>query len=147
VITLDTLFGYRDHTDAWHEGMWDAGLREKVSSLTVLTFGSPITHIYQHYFSRLYPPFKDVEAFQRASNDDKVTWINCYRLDDYIGIWVDGTLPHFPDNVPMAVGGHVNYWLDDVFGRLFKHPRMQKVLIDTSVPASPSADPATAVPA
>ena len=101
---------------------------DRVSSLTILTFGSPLTHIYQHYFCHVYPSCKDLPQFKAASQDGKIRWINSYRLDDYIGTYIDNSIPSFPINVPMPFGGHTNYWRKDVFERLFAEPAMATVL-------------------
>jgi len=131
VIALDTLFGHFDHNDRkWQEGLWEKGLRDRVASLTLLTFGSPVTHIYQHYFSNLYPPFDQIEDLKRISDDEKVKWVNCYRIDDYVGTFVRGVKPGFPHNIPMMLGGHIHYWKDDVFERLFSHDSVKAVLRD-----------------
>lgn len=128
VITIDTLFGYTDHDGEWKKGLWDRDLSDRVSSLTVLTFGSPLTHIYQHYFCHVYPSFTELPRFVEISSDPKVKWLNCYRLDDYIGTYIENSIPNFPINVPMPFGGHTSYWKKDVFERLFKEDAMAKVL-------------------
>ena len=63
VITLDTIFGSLERSDVRgpvepmrQSGLWTGMppswnqqcLQDRVSSLTILTFGSPITNIYQH---------------------------------------------------------------------------------------------------
>ena len=150
VITLDTLLGFqkydysgrwplRRRTTTWVKGMWEDKLRHEVASLTILTFGSPVTHLYQHYFSTLYPSLDTYPSLQNLAEDvqsGRIKWYNCYRLDDYIGTHIDPikdpVLGDFPVNIPMGIGGHTDYWKADVFKRLFARPGMEKVLADLS---------------
>lgn len=146
VITLDRLLGYhrfeysgywpvRSRKLVWEPGLWQKGLDKEVASLTILTFGSPITHLYQHYFATLYPELAEIEALKALEAELKsgrIRWFNSYRVDDYIGTYIDPSIPGFPVNVPMPVGGHTDYWKDDVFTRLFDEPGMEGVLVDTA---------------
>lgn len=155
VITLDTLLGYRKYEytgrwpfkrrkTKWVEGLWENKLRHEVSSLTILTFGSPITHLYQHYFSTLYPSLDTYPSLQNIGADlesGRIKWYNCYRIDDYIGTHIDpikdAARGDFPINIPMGIGGHTDYWKEDVFKRLFARPGMEQVL---AAPASRPED-------
>ncbi len=135
VISLDTLLGYFDREGEWRPGLWQTSLHKEVASLTILTFGSPITHLYQHYFSSLYPKLaeiKELEFLKEARESGRIKWLNCYRIDDYIGTYIDPSLKTFPINVPMSVGGHTDYWKEDVFKRLFAQEEMKGVLVDTA---------------
>jgi hypothetical protein len=146
VVTLDTLLGYQKHVyegrwplrsrkQVWQPGLWETRLQNEVASLTILTFGSPITHLYQHYFPSLYPKLGSMPALQGLEAEiaaGRVRWFNSYRVDDYIGTWIDPARENFPVNVPMPVGGHTSYWRQDVFERLFAEPGMEDVLVDTS---------------
>lgn len=104
-------------------GLWGR-IKDQVSSLTVLTFGSPITHVYQRYFSLQYPDFEKIESMKALAAEPRVKWFNVYRIDDYVGTYVENTLPDFPVNVPCKPGGHTAYWRTDVFQRLFAEPAM-----------------------
>lgn len=97
----------------------------KVASITVLTFGSPLSHVYQHYFSSTYEPLDEIAAIRELAKDDKrVRWFNIYRVDDYVGTYITNSIDNFPINVPMPPGGHIDYWNQDVFERLFKVKEM-----------------------
>lgn len=104
VIALDVL---------WLEWARNLLAGRKVSFVTM---GSPITHLYGHYFPHRYPPlFADGKLNPAWGQWLDVTvqkWLNIYRVDDYIGTFVDGA-PSFPENRRMRKdGGHTGYWGD-----------------------------------
>ncbi len=84
----------------------------------LVTMGSPFTHLYQHYFPHRYPPlfrnpatgvFND-DAWGRLQQTVQ-SWVNLYRVDDFIGTHIDGDDPgKFPENHCLPVGGHIGYW-------------------------------------
>jgi len=84
---------------------------DRLTALHLVTMGSPLTHLYQHYFPGRYGRFKDgswedLKAHMR-------NWVNLYRVDDYIGTYIDQDDPTWvyrPRNVPIAAGGHTGYW-------------------------------------
>lgn len=125
VITLDALMRRR----------WIESLLSRVESLTVITFGSPVTHVYQRYFPQLYKPFAETSLLE-LSQDKRVKWLNVYRIDDFVGTYIENSIPNFPINVPALPGGHTDYWRADVMLELFKHPEMTDVLT-APAPASP----------
>lgn len=111
VITVDALV-----KDIWRKP-FVAGrppLSERVSSMTVLTFGSPVTHIYQHYFPTDYGPFSET-SLNELAGDPRVRWLNIYREDDPVGTHIEGPTELFPENIAMAGGGHVRYWEKEIF--------------------------------
>lgn len=120
VITLDALM---------RKGWVDKVLR-RASTLTVITFGSPVTHVYQNYFPRLYPRLADT-GLAELSKNPRVRWINAYRIDDYVGTYIENSIANFPVNVPLPVGGHTNYWTGDVMCRVMS----EHVLHDFLLPA------------
>lgn len=81
-----------------------------VSRIDVITLGSPLTHIYSHYF-------KDYDTV--TVNDggkprliSKVdTWTNLWRIDDPIGHSVNAH-PAI-ENIPLPRGGHMDYWKEN----------------------------------
>ena len=131
VITLDRVLGGIDHEGLWsaRPDGWAEALSDRVSSLTILTFGSPISHVYQRYFPTVYIDLCDVDAVAKAAKDPRVSWFNTYRIDDYIGTYIENSVPNFPVNVPMPIGGHTRYWEPEIFQGLFNQPGMQKVLV------------------
>lgn len=89
------------------------------ADLALVTFGSPVSHLYQHYFPELYPdwnhphwqPFFGIVG----------RWINVYRLADYVGTTVQAPpMPAFTQG-SLGAGGHTNYWID---------PRLMTALAD-----------------
>ena len=95
-------------------------LSELVASMTILTFGSPITHIYQHYFPRDYGAFSETGLKDLAA-DKRVKWLNIYRADDPVGTTISGPTQDFPENIRMPAGGHLRYWEEDVAKALREH--------------------------
>ena len=108
-------------------------LQNSFGKISLITMGSPVTHLYQHYFGHLYPCFSD--RFWSTFHQHVDRWINIFRVDDFVGLDVDfGHLPqtkrqreamngmltenqqelHFALCSNHAVGarGHVNYWSD-----------------------------------
>ena len=80
--------------------------------ITLVTMGSPLSHLYQHYFPSQYPDLQHPQwdkLFSRIS-----MWVNLFRRDDYVGTRIafpermDVTL----DNHAIGLGGHLGYWRD-----------------------------------
>jgi hypothetical protein len=72
----------------------------------LVTFGSPLTHLYQFYF-------KDYDELGRsigALKPQLASWTNLYRVDDYVGRQIDDGEGGFVENKVLAAGGHMNYW-------------------------------------
>lgn len=89
----------------------------RVSKITIFTFGSPLTNVYQRYFPEAYPDMRDGsnDALMKLKNDNRVTWHNLYRIDDYVGTYIHGAEETFPKNHPLMIGGHTSYWTQDAF--------------------------------
>jgi hypothetical protein len=72
--------------------------------VSLVTMGSPLTHLYERYFPHHYGVDRPNPLVDR--------WINIYRIDDYIGTEVrPGS--SMPENQPVdLVGpdGHAHYW-------------------------------------
>ncbi|MEO1082618.1 MAG: hypothetical protein AAFY88_00090, partial [Acidobacteriota bacterium] len=64
-----------------------------------VTMGSPISHLYGHYFPDAYLP---------PRLPDDVTWLNLYRNSDFVGRIVD----HAPTNEAIGDGYHSRYFSD-----------------------------------
>ncbi|MDX2307915.1 MAG: hypothetical protein NW216_06745 [Hyphomicrobium sp.] len=117
IITIDALM--RDE--------WVKSTLDRVSSLTIVTVGSPFTHVYQQYFPREYPLLK--ERLEKLAAEPNVRWINAYRIDDYVGTYIENSIPRFPVNVPLPPGGHLRYWEEDVMKRIFETPEIKDFLL------------------
>ena len=89
--------------------------RDHLPPISLVTFGSPISQLYQHYFSHFYPAWESNQwmvFFHRLS-----AWTNFYRLDDYVGTTIDPP-PAFNGTFhqeAVGTGGHTNYWRDPKF--------------------------------
>ena len=90
-----------------------AGL-EELREVKLVTFGSPFSHLYQHYFPYQYPPIQRSREGKLACS----RWVNLFRIDDFVGTHIDGgdgdlQKQQWPENVPLPKGGaqaHVSYW-------------------------------------
>jgi hypothetical protein len=118
VITLDALMRHK----------WVDQILERAASLTLLTFGSPVSHVYQYYFPRLYPDLSETNLPEIANNP-RVRWVNAYRIDDYVGTYIENSIPNFPVNVPLPVGGHTAYWRGEVMRRVLAEPALHDFLL------------------
>ena len=58
-----------------------------LQSVTLITFGSPMTYLYQHYFPLLYGDLTKGRWRYLQANVPK--WVNVYRIDDYVGTHID----------------------------------------------------------
>ncbi len=115
-------------------------LPTRFRTVTLVTMGSPLGHLYQHYFGHCYPPLD--QPFWTSLRRRVDRWVNICRIDDFVGTEID-----FPDNAhadgmqlqastdpqaesffnpPVysnhAVGprGHQNYWADREVLQLLK---------------------------
>jgi hypothetical protein len=84
----------------------------QLRQLDLVTMGSPFTHLYQHYFPERYPPLS--HASWDGLRQCVRRWLNVYRVDDFIGTFIEGsgstTWPGEPQNFPLPAGGHTGYW-------------------------------------
>ncbi len=94
------------------------------SSVTLVTMGSPLKHLYQHYFQHVYPRLNQPFWSQLRKQTDR--WVNIYRIDDYVGRELDFPeafqTPHFDrcanagkiqyGNFMVGPRGHQGYWED-----------------------------------
>jgi hypothetical protein len=83
---------------------------EGADSVQLVTMGSPLQHLYRHYMPLRYS----------ANSEAVASWLNIYRIDDYIG-----TTLKAPDRAnatdvfdkrfeekSIGKGGHIDYWSD-----------------------------------
>lgn len=75
--------------------------------LSLVTMGSPVGRLYEHYFPRLYR----LKSSGQASHVG--AWRNIYRVDDFIGTVIGSRASTFPMNIPIAPRGHTDYWRDE----------------------------------
>ena len=103
------------------------------SKVSLVTMGSPFSHLYQHYYSHLYPSLS--HKFWQPLYARLAKWTNIFRIDDYVGneiefvdrsptqrrpITFDAMQPPMrlangdceQMNIPVGARGHVSYWTD-----------------------------------
>jgi hypothetical protein len=106
-VDVFSLTGLHDHNRK--------SMTERLASLEglhLITMGSPLTHLYQHYFPNRYPPLDDHcwGGLKSTIRD----WVNVYRVDDFVGTFVGPSVGlkggEYPANVPIEPGGHTAYW-------------------------------------
>jgi hypothetical protein len=92
---------------------WSADRR--LPLLRLVTFGSPITQLYQYYFPHFYPHWKSDQWMVLFSRLHE--WNNFYRLDDYVGTTIDPppALQGSFHQEAVGLGGHTGYWRDRRF--------------------------------
>lgn len=81
-----------------------------VKQIDVVTVGSPLTHIYKHYF-RDYERPGEIDPKKPPLIARVNSWTNLWRVDDPIGQHVD--IIDGVTNVGLAPGGHADYWRED----------------------------------
>jgi hypothetical protein len=97
--------------------------------VTLVTFGSPITHLYQTYFPNEYPGWGDTRWDRFFSRVER--WINCYRIGDYVGTRIDPAAIRCDlEQAVLGAGGHSGYWTD---------PRLIQALRSHDLFATPGA--------
>lgn len=99
---------------------------------SVLTFGSPLEHLYGHY----YRDFADLDVKLRQQQGRIERWINIFRIDDYIGRRI-GAPAELIDNRPIERGGHTRYWTE---------PLVAQALIELATGKGPAAQAGTTPP-
>jgi len=73
----------------------------------LVTFGSPLGHLYRHYFKE----YGDLAGRIAGLQPRLASWTNLYRVDDYVGQRIDDD-HNFVRNVVIEAGGHTNYWCE-----------------------------------
>ena len=111
-------------------------LAEQLGPLThvdLITMGSPLSHLYQHYFPARYPSL-DAPSWSHLKATVR-RWVNLYRVDDYVGTDVEESADGWatpgakPLNVRIAAGGHTAYWQQP---RVFTRPELDGLLPGTA---------------
>jgi hypothetical protein len=82
----------------------------------LVTMGSPVSHLFQHYFPGDYPEWDDDrwEGLRAAVR----VWHNFYRADDFVGLAIkdpENAWEGRVHNRRLAPGGHTGYWTDRAF--------------------------------
>ncbi|MCV3272129.1 hypothetical protein [Roseobacter sinensis] len=80
--------------------------------VTLVTMGSPVTHIYRRYFKQFFQvPLENMP--------DGMVWHNIHRADDFVGTTIDG-VEGLAGNWAVPAGGHTGYFTDfHVWDRLW----------------------------
>lgn len=80
----------------------------------IITFGSPLAHLYEYYFFEYGKLNKDIMAMRNGIG----RWINVYRIDDYIGTDIAGGTDTCVSNKQIGRGGHTDYWKEEDLARI-----------------------------
>lgn len=128
--------------------------RQNLSRIDVVTLGSPLSHIYCHYFDDYRNTIGETDEVNLISK--VATWTNMWRIDDPIGQLVDAH-PAI-ENIVLRRGGHQYYWKENevcqrLWGLILNPPPASERLMnradcsvstgkasaEADVPAMPSA--------
>lgn len=102
----------------------------------IVTFGSPLAHLYQHYFAEYRDLERDVMSLQSGIG----RWINVYRIDDYIGTDIDREDKTFIDNRQIGCGGHIDYWKEESLAKIVCELAIRPIpIVGTRAEAAASA--------
>jgi hypothetical protein len=89
---------------------------ERASCIRVVTFGSPLSHLYSHYFNGYQNVAETLLELRRRG----IQWVNLYRINDPIGNCIEGP-EELIKNIAMPKGpngeGHTNYWSEAAVGQ------------------------------
>lgn len=102
VIALDVL---RSDGARWREGL---------GALSLVTMGSPATHLYTHYFPSGFPDYtKHPQLQPRDAGGILDGWVNIFRVNDFVGTHIaSDPASNWPREIPVPARGHTNYWID-----------------------------------
>jgi hypothetical protein len=104
VVALDVL---DEHGRGWLKRM------KPEARISLVTMGSPYTHIHNHYFPTSFPAISQRPALRPAGKGGVIArWINIFRVDDFVGTHVDPT-GNWPVEKPVKANGHTYYWVDE----------------------------------
>ncbi len=112
VISIEALRGGRMRAQFKSAGL-------PAHDIALVTMGSPASHLYGFYFSKAF----DLTS-KHASQDVEdgiASWLNIYRLDDFVGTEVEGPDPKLLTNEWVPAKGHTGYWTDDCVLRHLKN--------------------------
>lgn len=84
---------------------------ELCEGASLITMGSPVTHIYRRYFPRDF-------AVPDKRLGGTITWHNIFRTDDFVGTRID-VLTHGEDDFDVPAAGHTGYFTDAFVWRMF----------------------------
>ena len=83
------------------------------SVMKLVTMGSPYTHVHRHYFPNSFPAIDTLSNLAPKAKKGCLTdWINVFRIDDFVGTFID---PQgvWPEEHPVPANGHTYYWVDE----------------------------------
>lgn len=84
--------------------------------VTLVTMGSPVTHIYRRYFKEFFEVSTDnMPLATRTGSTVKKAWYNIFREDDFVGTRIgDGDKDEatLAENHAVEPGGHSGYFTD-----------------------------------
>src|SRR5205807_741334 len=87
--TYLTILAHSQGTMIALSGLAEKHLQPELAELrevNLVTFGSPLSHLYQHYFPHQYPPLNRSPEGKLACS----RWVNLFRIDDFVGTHIDG---------------------------------------------------------
>jgi hypothetical protein len=80
----------------------------RTASLGLLTFGSPLGHLYAYAFADPYRWARNPQLRRMSVS----RWVNAFHAGDYIGQRIAGVGAAVPEEVSLGEGGHTGYFAD-----------------------------------
>jgi hypothetical protein len=85
----------------------------KNASMKLVTMGSPYAHVHRHYYPRSFAAIGSMGALTKAADGGVLDdWINIFRIDDFVGTFIDPS-GQWPREHPVPANGHTYYWVDE----------------------------------
>lgn len=97
--------------EALNDGLIDDLDFDQQKKVSLVTMGSPSSHIYSEYFRNRFNPNR-TEILEQMKTK-MARWVNIYRADDFVGTHINTRHANWPVNHEVNPGGHTGYWSDD----------------------------------
>ncbi len=104
VVAMDVL---DEHGRGWLKRM------KPEAKIALVTMGSPYAHVHNHYFPTSFNDHKQrTDLLYLAKGGILSRWINIFRIDDFVGTYIDPD-GQWPREHPVPANGHTYYWVDE----------------------------------
>ncbi|MBX2847344.1 MAG: hypothetical protein KTR16_03420 [Acidiferrobacterales bacterium] len=107
------------------DGLFGELSEEQLKECHLITMGSPLYHIYHHYFPTRFS----------ILDNEKVPigkWKNIYRIDDFVGTYINDESCHWPENKKVDPGGHTGYWMDRQVHEILYEDVLREFKVDSN---------------
>ncbi|WP_350333559.1 hypothetical protein [Coralliovum pocilloporae] len=113
--SLGTLVAVQSIKELLSESENHQYFRSDLEWSALITMGSPLTHLFEHYFGSTF-------AVPNGLFKEKIpTWKNIFCIDDFVGTTVGNPKGDWPLNYAVKKSGHTEYWKDRHTLDLIRH--------------------------